>query len=122
MVCALQKFLIYNSGIFKSANPLKSILVTGIITNNINKVSCIYSKKIIVISQQLYERSQLYIQHLLKIVTNVKSLRVFFCLLLVRAKSHKQMLHCQSPQRSKQHMYCHPQNIREYHALEFVPL
>ena len=49
-----------------------------IITNDIYKTSSIYGEKFIVISQQLYEYCQFYIQHLRKIVTNVKSSRVFF--------------------------------------------
>ena len=48
-----------------------------IITNDIYKTSSIYGEKFIVMSQQLYEHCQFYIQHLRKIVTNVKSSRVF---------------------------------------------
>ena len=48
-----------------------------IITNDIYKTSSIYGEKFIVMSQQLYEHCQFYIQHLRKIATNVKSSRVF---------------------------------------------
>ena len=48
-----------------------------IITNDIYKTSSIYGEKFIVMSQQLYEYFQFYVQYLWKIVTNVKSLRDF---------------------------------------------
>ena len=48
-----------------------------IITNDIYKTSSIYGEKFIVMSQQLYEHFQFYVQYLWKIVTNVKSLRDF---------------------------------------------